>query len=56
MNPKKDRIEANAELVKQVPNCNSKTTSYRSVVNELHELKMLISELGNLIKPMQNQH
>jgi len=56
MNPNKDRTEANEEMVRQVPNCNSRATSYRSVVNELHELKMLISELGNLIKPMQNQH
>jgi len=56
MNLNEDEIHANSEPIRQVPNCNSKTTSYRSVVNELHELKMLISELGNLIKPMQNQH
>lgn len=51
MNLNENEIHANAELIRQVQNGNSKATSYRSVVNELSELKILISELGKLIKP-----
>lgn len=55
MKQEKGRISAKAELVEQVQNWNSKATSYRQVVNELRELKVLISELAKLTKSVSGQ-